>query len=123
MSESRPVTIAVDAVGGDFAPAEILAGVAVALANDAALKIMLTGPADVVTPFASNQGGRVEAIPTTETIEMGEHPATAVRSKKDSSIVVGCRLVKEGAADAFFSAGSTGAAMAAATLVMGRIKG
>jgi glycerol-3-phosphate acyltransferase PlsX len=54
---------------------------------------------------------------------MDEHPATAVRTKKDSSIVRGCRLVREGEADGFFSAGSTGAAMAAATLIMGRIKG
>ncbi|HEY5277502.1 MAG TPA: phosphate acyltransferase PlsX, partial [Coriobacteriia bacterium] len=53
----------------------------------------------------------------------GEHPAAAVRGKRDSSIVVGCRLVKEGRADGLFSAGSTGAAMAAATLVIGRIKG
>jgi len=52
---------------------------------------------------------------------MDEHPAQAIRTKRDSSIVVGCRLVKEGRADAFFSAGSTGAAMAAATLIMGRI--
>jgi len=54
---------------------------------------------------------------------MAEHPAQAVRKKKDSSIVVGCRLVKEGQAQGFFSAGSTGACLAAATLVMGRIKG
>ena len=54
---------------------------------------------------------------------MGEHPANAVRRKKDSSIVVGCRLVKEGAAQGFFSAGSTGACLAAATLVMGRVRG
>lgn len=54
---------------------------------------------------------------------MAEHPANAVRKKKDSSIVVGCRLVKEGAAQGFFSAGSTGACLAAGTLVMGRIKG
>ena len=54
---------------------------------------------------------------------MAEHPARAVRSKKDSSVVVGCRLVKEGRAQGFFSAGSTGACLAAATLVTGRIKG
>lgn len=54
---------------------------------------------------------------------MHDHPATAVKQKKDSSIVVGCRLVKEGKADAFFSAGSTGGAMAAATLIIGRIRG
>ncbi len=74
-------------------------------------------------PFAAKHGERVAAIATTEVIEMGDHPATAVRSKKDSSIVVGARLVRDGEAQAFFSAGSTGAAMAAATLVMGRIKG
>ena len=54
---------------------------------------------------------------------MAEHPANAVRKKKDSSIVVGCRLVKEGEAQGFFSAGSTGACLAAGTLVIGRIKG
>lgn len=123
MTESRPITVAVDAVGGDFAPDEVLAGVALAIASDAALRIVLTGPADIVDPFVSTSGERVVARPTTEIIEMGDHPATAVRSKKDSSIVVGCGLVREGQADAFFSAGSTGAAMAAATLVMGRIKG
>jgi len=123
MSESRLVTVAVDAVGGDSAPAAILAGITLALAEDPSLRVLLTGPAEVVESFASSSHGRVEAIPTTQVIEMDEHPANAVRSKKDSSIVVGCRLVKEGRADAFFSAGSTGAAMAGATLIMGRIKG
>jgi glycerol-3-phosphate acyltransferase PlsX len=123
MTESRSITVAVDAVGGDFAPDEILAGVAMAVAGDAALKITLLGPSEVVEPYASLQGGRVSTHATTQVIEMSEHPATAVRTKKDSSIVVGCRLVKERKADAFFSAGSTGGAMAAATLIMGRIPG
>jgi glycerol-3-phosphate acyltransferase PlsX len=123
VTESRPITVAVDAVGGDFAPEEVLAGVALALANDAALHVVLLGPAEVVEPFASTAGDRITPIATTETIEMDEHPATAVRSKKDSSIVVGARLVRDRKADAFFSAGSTGAAMAAATLIMGRIAG
>jgi glycerol-3-phosphate acyltransferase PlsX len=123
MSENGPCTVAVDAVGGDFAPDEILKGVEMALANDPSVRIHLTGPAEIVEPFASRHAVRCLATPTTQTIEMGEHPATAVRSKKDSSMVVGCRLVRDGAADAFFSAGSTGAAMAAATLVMGRIRG
>lgn len=123
MTESRSVTVAVDAVGGDFAPDEVLAGVALALANDAAVRVVLVGPAEVVERFASSHGERVRAVATTEVIGMDEHPATAVRTRKDSSIVVGCRLVREGEAHAFFSAGSTGAAMAAATLVMGRIKG
>lgn len=123
MSESRPVTIAVDAVGGDFAPDEILPGVASAIAEDPSLHVVLVGPDPVVTPFASGDAGRVSAVVAGQVIGMDEHPAAAVRSKKDSSIVVGCRLVKEGHADGFFSAGSTGAAMAAATLVMGRIAG
>jgi len=123
MSTSGPCTVAVDAVGGDFAPDEILKGVDIALAADPEVHIHLTGAAPIVDAFASAHSDRVTATATTETIEMGEHAAAAVRSKKDSSIVVGCRLVREGAADAFFSAGSTGAAMAAATLVMGRIRG
>lgn len=123
MPRTRPVTVVVDAVGGDHAPGAILDGVSAALVADRDVHIVLTGPADVVEPFARAAGERVQAVPTTEIIEMGEHPANAVRSKKDSSIVVGARLVKEKRADAFFSAGSTGAAMAAATLGMGRIKG
>jgi len=122
MPESRLVTVVVDAVGGDNAPDEILAGVSLALADDQSLRVILTGPGDVTRPFAATMGERVEVVETTEVIEMYEHPANAVRKKADSSIVVGCRLVKEGRAQAFFSAGSTGACMAAATLVMGRIK-
>lgn len=123
MTESRTITVAVDAVGGDFAPDEVLAGVALAMAGDAALRVLLLGPPDVVEPFASTHGERVTAVSTTEIISMDEHPATAVRAKKDSSISVGARLVRERQADAFFSAGSTGAVMAAATLLIGRIKG
>jgi len=122
MSNRRTVTVVVDAQGGDRAPSEILSGVVLALQADPDLHIILTGEADIVGQFAAGHD-RVEGFPTTQVIEMDEHPANAVRSKKDSSIVVGCRLVKEGRADAFFSAGSTGGAMAAATLVMGRIKG
>jgi glycerol-3-phosphate acyltransferase PlsX len=123
VSDRSPVSIAVDVMGGDNAPDEILAGVVRAIADDKGISVLLTGEAAVVRPFSAQHAGRVRAIPTTEVIEMGEHPATAVRSKKDSSIVVGTRLVRDGEAAAFFSAGSTGAAMAAATLVMGRIKG
>ncbi len=122
MSETRRVTIVVDAMGGDHAPQSVLDGVAAALGADPALQVILTGPADIVEPFAAARE-RCEGVATTEVIEMDEHPAHAVRAKKDSSIVVGCRLVRDGRADAFFSAGSTGACMAAATLVMGRIKG
>ncbi|MDO8987542.1 MAG: phosphate acyltransferase PlsX [Coriobacteriia bacterium] len=122
MSESRLVKVVVDAMGGDHAPEAVLVGVDAALAADTNLQIILTGPADVVEAFAKGRD-RCRAVTTTEVIGMDEHPAHAVRGKKDSSIVVGCRLVRDGEADAFFSAGSTGACMAAATLVMGRIKG
>ena len=116
------VTISVDALGGDNAPGVVLEGVEAALAEDADLEVILCGPAEVVEPFAADHD-RCSARATTEVIGMAEHPANAVRKKKDSSIVVGCRLVKEGEAQGFFSAGSTGACLAAGTLVIGRIKG
>ncbi len=116
------VKVVVDAMGGDDAPGVVLEGVGQAVVQDPSLTVILTGPEDAIVPFAA-QHGSVIAHPTTEVIGMGEHPAEAVRRKKDSSIVVGCRLVKDGEAGGFFSAGSTGACMSAATLVIGRIKG
>jgi len=116
------ITIAVDAMGGDHAPVAILDGVTAALAADPALRVLLVGPEHVVRPFA-DATDRVEAVVATQVIAMDEHAAAAVRAKRDSSIVVGCRLVKEGRAQGFFSLGSTGAVMTAATLVMGRIPG
>lgn len=116
------IKVVVDAQGGDNAPGVVLEGVAQAVAQDPSITVILTGAEDVIVPFAAEHAN-VVAHPTTEVIEMGEHPAEAVRRKKDSSIVVGCRLVKEGEAGGFFSAGSTGACMSAATLVIGRIKG
>lgn len=116
------VKVVVDAMGGDDAPGVVFEGVGQAVAQDPSLTVILTGPEDVIVPFAA-QHGNVIAHPTTEVIGMGEHPAEAVRRKKDSSIVVGCQLVKDGEAGGFFSAGSTGACMSAATLVIGRIKG
>ena len=116
------VVLTVDALGGDNAPEVVLKGVEQALIEDTDLEVILCGPEEVVTPFAQNVE-RCSACVTTEEITMDEHPAQAVRKKKDSSLVVGCRLVKEGEAQGFFSAGSTGACLAAATLVMGRIKG
>lgn len=122
MSYDDTVTIAVDAMGGDHAPGVVLEGVAGALEKDERLQVVLVGPAEVVEPFASAHA-RCVAQPASEVIAMDEHPAQAVRKKKDSSIVLGCRAVKEGRAQGFFSAGSTGACLAAATLGIGRIKG
>jgi glycerol-3-phosphate acyltransferase PlsX len=109
-------------MGGDSAPDCVLDGIDLALAADSDVHILLTGAAKVVELFAASRD-RVEAVPTTEVIGTQEHPAAAVRAKRDSSIVVGCRLVRERRADAFFSAGSTGACMAAALLGMGRLPG
>lgn len=120
MTAADRVTIVVDAMGGDNAPGVVLDGVAAALRTDPGLHVLLVGPADVVEPAASE---RCTPVVATEVIGMEEHPAAAVRGKKDSSIVVGCTLVKEGKAHGFFSAGSTGACMTAATLIMGRIPG
>jgi glycerol-3-phosphate acyltransferase PlsX len=122
MTPPTLVTIAIDAMGGDFAPDSVLEGVAAAVAADPALHVLLVGPEAVVRPFAEAHE-RVEPVVATQVIAMDEHPAAAVRGKRDSSIVVGCRLVKEGRADGFFSAGSTGATMTAATLVIGRLPG
>lgn len=119
---TEPIAIAVDALGGDFGPSVVLPGVAAALGEDPDLRVLLCGPEDVVVPFAASHE-RCEAVPCTEEITMEEHPANAVRRKKDSSIVVGCRMVKEGRAQGFFSAGSTGACLAAGIMVAGRIKG
>ena len=119
---AQKVTISVDALGGDNAPGVVLEGVVQALEQDIDLSVILCGPAEIVEPFAEKHD-RCTARATTEVISMAEHPANAVRKKKDSSIVVGCRLVKEGEAQGFFSAGSTGACLAAGTLVIGRIKG
>lgn len=122
MSDSQRVVVAVDAMGGDNGPQVILEGVKAALMHDRALEVLLTGPLDATADFVAKHE-RCAAVETSEIIAMDEHPVNAVRSKKDSSIVVGCRLVREGRAQAFFSAGSTGACMAAATLVMGRAEG
>ena len=115
-------TVAVDLVGGDEGASVVVAGIGRALAADASLRILAVGPAEVAEPLAAAEE-RVTACVATEAIAMGEHPAAAVRAKRDSSIVVGCRAVREGRAQGFFSAGSTGACLAAATLVMGRLPG
>ncbi len=119
---AQQVTVAVDAMGGDRGPSVVLQGVADALQADPDLSVVLCGPADVVQPFAADLD-RCQAVTATEVVTMDEHPAKVVRTKKDSSLVVGCRQVKEGKAQGFFSAGSTGACLAAGMFVMGRVKG
>ena len=107
--------VAVDALGGDKAPAEILAGAKQAHAEG--IPVLLVGPADL------SDRGDLPLHVASEFIDMHEEPANAVRTKKDSTLVVSAELVRDGKASAMISAGNTGATMASALLRMGRIKG
>jgi phosphate acyltransferase len=113
--------IAVDAMGGDHAPVEIVRGAAEA-AVEFGIDISIVGLPHLVQPLLDHHP-RLQLVPCTQTIAMDEHPAQAVRAKPDSSISVCARLVKEGRADGWTSAGNSGAIMAAALLVQGRIRG
>lgn len=117
--------IAVDAMGGDYAPAEIIKGTLKAAALYPQLELILVGKKELLQPYLPSVEipASISFQEASEIITMDEHPAKAVRNKKDASIVVATRLVKEGLADAVVSAGSTGAQMAAALLGLGRIKG
>lgn len=114
--------ICVDVMGGDKEPQVVLDGIAEALKVDADLQVLVAGPEEIVVPFCAAHHN-TRALICTEAIAMDEHPAEAVRNKKDSTIVRACAALKEGEAEGFFSAGSTGAIFAAASLGIGRIKG
>ena len=118
--------LAVDAMGGDKAPEEIVKG-AVQAAKKFPCEIILVGDENKIREFLKDESD-IKNLPLSikhagEVVEMGEHPADAVRNKKDSSIVVATRMVKDGECDAVLSAGSTGAAVAAAQLILKRIPG
>jgi glycerol-3-phosphate acyltransferase PlsX len=113
--------IAVDAMGGDHAPSEVVRGAADA-AREYGIDISLVGLPAQVQPLLDNHP-RIQLVPCTQVIGMDEHPAQAVRNKPDSSMSVCARLCKEGRADGWVSAGNSGAVMAAALLIQGRIKG
>ena len=117
--------IAVDAMGGDFAPQEIVKGTLEAAKVYPQLNLILVGDQEKIKSVLSGEQlpANVSIVHASEVVEMDEHPANAVRKKKDSSIVIATKLVKEKQADAVVSAGSTGAQMAAALLGLGRIKG
>jgi phosphate acyltransferase len=107
--------IAVDAMGGDEAPGEIVAGAVLAAAEGT--------PVVLVGPSALEGRGDLPLIPAEEVVAMDEDPAQAIRRKKDSSLVRAAEAVRDGKASAMISAGNTGATMAAALLRIGRIKG
>jgi glycerol-3-phosphate acyltransferase PlsX len=117
--------IAVDAMGGDNAPLEIVKG-SLDAAQEFGVPVILVGDSEKIERELSKYPGDksgVEVKHASEVVEMGDHPAQAIRRKSDSSIVVAGKLVRSGEAQALVSAGNTGAAMAVATLVIGRIPG
>lgn len=113
--------IAVDAMGGDHAPAEVVHGCAAAIDGD--VDLVLVGDERLLAPVMDRAGLDVPIVHAGETVQMDEDPAGAIREKKDSSIAVAARLVRSGEVDGLVSAGSTGAAMAAAALLIGRLPG
>ena len=117
--------IALDAMGGDHAPEVVVEG-AVRAGRDLDVEILLVGQPEAIQPELGRHdatGLHLPIIPASQVVEMDEHPATAVRAKPDSSMVIGMKLVKEGEAQAFVSAGNSGGMLAAALFQLGRIRG
>jgi glycerol-3-phosphate acyltransferase PlsX len=108
--------IAIDAMGGDHAPDEIVRGARLYKETGGRADVILVGRADALP-------SDLEVVDAREVVGMGEHPSSALRRRGDTSIGVATQLVKDGRADAVVSAGNTGATMAAALLVLGRIRG
>lgn len=121
-----PMRIAVDAMGGDYAPTEVIQGALQVARSAAEVEIIFVGDEAAVRAELERQGDVPDTVTVrhaSQTIAMGEHPVQATRRKRDSSLVVAGMMVRDGEADATFSAGNTGAAMAIATLDIGRITG
>jgi glycerol-3-phosphate acyltransferase PlsX len=119
------VLVALDAMGGDHAPAAVVAGALLAR-RELGIEVALVGPREVVEAELSRDGvtpAGIQVIHAPEAIRMDEHPAQAVRAKRDASINVAMDLVKRGVAGACVSAGNTGAVMASALMNLGRIPG
>ncbi len=118
------VRVVVDAMGGDNAPQEVVAGALMAMGG-LGIEVILVGQSEVIHRelAGTTEIHGLQIVDARDVIDMDEHPTESVRSKPDASINVGLRMVKEGRADAFVTAGNTGATMAAALLTLGRIKG
>lgn len=114
--------IALDAMGGENAPREVVRG-AVAAARDLGVEVVLVGKRSAIAAELKDHRSDLSIVDASEVVEFEDHPAQAVREKQDSSIVVGINLLKNGNASAFVSAGNSGAVMAAATLTLKRIEG
>ena len=113
--------VALDAMGGDNAPDEVIAGGITAA--EAGHDVILVGDQSIISDRLAALGADLPVVAADEVIEMGDDPARAIREKPDSSIAVAARLVKSGDADALVSAGSTGATLAAAAVILRRAKG
>lgn len=120
------IRVAVDAMGGDYAPVEMVKGAVDAVAKTDQIEIALVGKEDVVRRELEKYSypkDRIRVVHASEVIETEEPPVNAIRKKKDSSIVVGMNMVKKQEADAFVSAGSSGAILVGGQVIVGRIKG
>lgn len=120
------VNVAVDAMGGDNAPVETVKGAVEAINQDKRVKVYLLGQEAVIKEELQKytyDASQLEIVHAQEVIETAEPPVMAIRKKKDSSIVKGMKLVKEGTCDAFVSAGSSGAVLVGGQVIVGRIKG
>ncbi|MEE8470249.1 MAG: phosphate acyltransferase PlsX [Dehalococcoidia bacterium] len=122
---SSKIRIALDAMGGDHSPEEIVKG-GVAATEDDEIEVVLVGPESVVRGELEKYGStnsRISIVHASEVVAMDERPVSAIKEKRDSSIVVGVELLKKGEVASFVSAGNTGAVMTAACLIVGRKRG
>lgn len=121
------VIVALDAMGGDYAPEQTVQGAVNAVRSSSDIKVILVGKEERLKEElytkCSYSGDAIEIVNATEIIEMGDVPTSAIRNKKDSSLVVAMKLVRDGKADAVVSAGSTGAILVGGQLVVGRLRG
>ncbi len=123
---SEIVNVAVDAMGGDYAPVQIVKGAVDAVNENKNVRVFLVGPEEIIRKELTNYTYdllQIEIVNATEVIETSEPPVTAIRKKKDSSMVKALYQVKEGTCDAIVSAGSTGALLVGGQVLIGRIKG
>lgn len=120
------IKVAVDAMGGDYAPSEMVSGAVEAVNANKEIQVLLVGQEPVVSKELEKHeypNDRIHLVNASEVIETEEPPVNAIRRKKNSSIVVGMNLVKQKQADAFVSAGSSGAILVGGQVIVGRIKG
>ncbi|MBP1704490.1 MAG: phosphate acyltransferase [Chloroflexi bacterium] len=123
IEHERRVRLAVDAMGGDHGPVEVVAAGLAYAAEHPDDEVLLVGDEGTIRPLAGQVPANITIVHASEQVRMDEHPALALRGKKDSSILVACDLVRQGRADAVVTAGHSGAGVAAAILRIGRAPG